>query len=231
MASNVNEAAVAAIQGQGVTPPTLGTKADMAPLTAAGIDLARRTMVMIGVAFTTLLILLLWADVSQRAEISKTNERLYSLFETDQRSSLESRLAATVALLEHSAADPAWSVPETSEAKQLIDDALKMASLTADQRASLDGKCLPLPASVTPGRAAILIQCAQTLKKIFGRGEGFGLKVETIQAQQKFLAEERAAYRTFWIQVAQLILINLLLPILTALLGYIFGTQQGQKTT
>ena len=38
------------------------------------------------------------------------------------------------------------------------------------------------------------------------------------------LADQRAAFRAFWLQMAQLILLNLLLPLLTALLGYIFGT-------
>ena len=44
------------------------------------------------------------------------------------------------------------------------------------------------------------------------------------------LAEERAAFRAFWLQIAQLILLNLLLPLLTALLGYIFGTSRAART-
>jgi hypothetical protein len=42
--------------------------------------------------------------------------------------------------------------------------------------------------------------------------------------------EQRVAMHAFWIQAAQLILLNLLLPLLTALFGYIFGTQQAQRT-
>ena len=42
--------------------------------------------------------------------------------------------------------------------------------------------------------------------------------------------EQRQSLHLFWIQVAQLILLNLLLPLLTALFGYIFGTQQAQRT-
>lgn len=230
MADGVNAAAVAAIQGQGVAPPVLGTKAEMAPLTAAGIDLARRTMVMIGVAVLALLILLLSAETGQRADIAKTNERLSSIFEKSERPLVEPRLETVVAVFRRAAVDPLWPVPSVDEAQALIDDALKLPSLTAEDRSALEGKCIPIPAAATPDRAAVLEHCAQTLMKIFSRGEANAIKIEAMKSVQQSLAEERAAHRAFWMQVAQLILINLLLPILTALLGYIFGTQQGQKT-
>jgi hypothetical protein len=38
--------------------------------------------------------------------------------------------------------------------------------------------------------------------------------------------EHRQAFRSFWLQAAQLVLLNLLLPLLTALLGYIFGSRE-----
>jgi hypothetical protein len=38
--------------------------------------------------------------------------------------------------------------------------------------------------------------------------------------------EHHQAFRMFWLQAAQLILLNLFLPIIAALLGYIFGAQQ-----
>lgn len=44
-------------------------------------------------------------------------------------------------------------------------------------------------------------------------------------AADKFSAQ-RQTFHAFWLQAAQLVLLNLLLPILTALLGYIFGSQQ-----
>jgi hypothetical protein len=48
------------------------------------------------------------------------------------------------------------------------------------------------------------------------------LLIETVGARQK-------EAREFCMQVAQLILLSLFLPILTALLGYIFGTRQGDE--
>jgi hypothetical protein len=38
--------------------------------------------------------------------------------------------------------------------------------------------------------------------------------------------DHRQAFRLFWLQAAQLVLLNLLLPLLTALLGYIFGSRE-----
>jgi hypothetical protein len=40
----------------------------------------------------------------------------------------------------------------------------------------------------------------------------------------------RAAFRTFWLEITKTILLNVLLPVLTALLGYVFGTTQTAAT-
>jgi hypothetical protein len=42
------------------------------------------------------------------------------------------------------------------------------------------------------------------------------------------LSEEKRAYRKFIIEVSQLVLLNLLLPTLTAILGYIFGSNESK---
>jgi hypothetical protein len=41
------------------------------------------------------------------------------------------------------------------------------------------------------------------------------------------LQEEKKNYRDFIIQISQMVLLNLLLPTLTAILGYIFGSREG----
>jgi hypothetical protein len=40
------------------------------------------------------------------------------------------------------------------------------------------------------------------------------------------LAESRRASRDFWTAFSQFLLLNLLLPVLTAILGYVFGTMR-----
>lgn len=49
-----------------------------------------------------------------------------------------------------------------------------------------------------------------------------GRPAEFIQAVET----QRAAFRTFWLELTKTILLNVLLPVLTALLGYVFGTTQ-----
>ena len=44
------------------------------------------------------------------------------------------------------------------------------------------------------------------------------------------LSAEKKAYRDFLTQMSQMILLNLLLPTLTAILGYIFGSREGKTS-
>jgi hypothetical protein len=40
---------------------------------------------------------------------------------------------------------------------------------------------------------------------------------------------QRTSFRTFWMEITRTILLNVLLPVLTALLGYVFGTTAQRK--
>lgn len=53
----------------------------------------------------------------------------------------------------------------------------------------------------------------------------FANKLQLIKALQ----EEKKNYRDFIMQITQLVLLNLLLPTLTAILGYIFGSKEGNR--
>ena len=49
---------------------------------------------------------------------------------------------------------------------------------------------------------------------------------EQINTALSAIRTERAAFRAFWFDTLQLILLNVLFPTLTALLGYVFGTSR-----
>ena len=57
-----------------------------------------------------------------------------------------------------------------------------------------------------------------------------GSKPEAAEAAVKAIAEkitaDRTSFHEFWLKVLQVVLLNVLLPVLTALLGYVFGTRQ-----
>jgi len=45
------------------------------------------------------------------------------------------------------------------------------------------------------------------------------------------LDSKQASFRAFWFDILQLILLNVLFPTLTALLGYVFGTSRNNKSS
>lgn len=47
----------------------------------------------------------------------------------------------------------------------------------------------------------------------------------------RVLREHQESVRGHWLTLAQLVLLNILFPVLTALLGYIFGTQEASRNT
>jgi hypothetical protein len=49
------------------------------------------------------------------------------------------------------------------------------------------------------------------------------------EAKFRAITEERAAFRAFWFELTKTVLLNVFLPVLTALLGYVFGTTQVNK--
>jgi len=53
----------------------------------------------------------------------------------------------------------------------------------------------------------------------------FNRKLEIIRVIQ----EEKKNYRDFTLQIAQMVLLNLLLPVLTAILGYIFASTKNRE--
>lgn len=53
-----------------------------------------------------------------------------------------------------------------------------------------------------------------------------GLTVEGIKGLADELSKSLESFRAFWFDTLQLILLNVLFPTLTALLGYVFGTSK-----
>lgn len=54
--------------------------------------------------------------------------------------------------------------------------------------------------------------------------------LKEINALLTDVGAQRIAFRTFWFDTLQLILLNVLFPTLTALLGYVFGTSRNSSS-
>ena len=84
--------------------------------------------------------------------------------------------------------------------------------------------------TVDLSQGAELARANDAMVRQAGLGNAAGAEqVRVLGDLAKQLGEQRAAFRAFWLQMAQLILLNLLLPLLTALLGYIFGATQASS--
>jgi hypothetical protein len=77
-------------------------------------------------------------------------------------------------------------------------------------------------------RANALDECVQILGPLRQVSASQAIDLDRLRLMREYAKdahEHRQAFRAFWLQAAQLVLLNLLLPVLTALLGYIFGSQ------
>jgi hypothetical protein len=113
-------------------------------------------------------------------------------------------------------------------ADQLLKLIDKVPSISNDQKNKLK-QCNPLPADNT--RKDKLDACLTILGDIRkGTMEAAAVLTRAQVAGDSVvkIGEQRQNLHLFWVQAAQLVLLNLLLPLLTALFGYIFGTQQQQ---
>ncbi len=205
-----------------------GTTTPMGELAKAGVGLADFVLRMIVGAVAILLVMALISEWRETTASNKAAELIFTALPTGAPATEDKQLSGVVTLLRQAAANPILVLPpvEIENARSLIDKALKLPAITGEQKASLDKKCIPLPLQATKDRAAILERCAATLATVFAPATPDAQRLALIKELQKAQAEERTARRAFWMQIAQLVLINLLLPILTALLGYIFGTRQ-----
>jgi hypothetical protein len=72
-------------------------------------------------------------------------------------------------------------------------------------------------------------ECARILDPLRQVSAGQAIDLDRLRLMKDYAKDahdHRQAFRSFWLQAAQLVLLNLLLPLLTALLGYIFGSQR-----
>jgi hypothetical protein len=72
-------------------------------------------------------------------------------------------------------------------------------------------------------------ECVQILDPLRQVSASQAIELDRLRMMKEYAKgahDHRQAFRLFWLQAAQLVLLNLLLPLLTALLGYIFGSRE-----
>ncbi len=116
-------------------------------------------------------------------------------------------------------------------ARKVVAQIVQLPAITTAQRTQLQG-CVPPPAATDAARASKIEDCLILLgavKQATLQALASGTDAKIAADSSGRIGDQRENLHKFWIQAAQLILLNLLLPLLTALFGYIFGTQQVQQ--
>lgn len=211
-----------------------GLKAgDMPPVAAAGVNLATIVLGIVAGAIVILMAYLVWMDwtiatnVGDSYKQALTSNRAGAEFYTLDR--LE-RFASDLSTARSNSTQTlsAAAAQKDQEAIQMLG---QLPSLTSAQQAQLK-QCVPLPTDSS--RNEKLDQCvtiANSVRQAALEAASSSTTAQIAGEATTKIHEQRQSLHTFWIQVAQLILLNLLLPLLTALFGYIFGTQQSQRAS
>jgi hypothetical protein len=213
------------------TPESIGVTAEkLSPIAQAGVSLTKRVLRImvgsIGALLCCLLIvelLLAWnADSANKAALARETARM------EVASGLVRGLdQLSVDLAEaRSDASLTWERDSLRNAHLVLKMIGRLPGVAAEHKAQLSA-CVPPPAAAS--RGAQLDRCLATVEGLTRAVLDPGSSASGCQTTNEAAVrpqDQRANFHQFWLQTAQLVLLNLLLPILTALLGYIFGTHR-----
>lgn len=214
-----------------VTPANINniTVAPMPEVVAAGVTLAKCVLMIMTGALLVLFVYLGIMDYRTGSDISPMYDRIinpnkigaeiYTLSEFDRMitdlSDLTSGKSASI------------SDAARTNIKSVISLVDKLRSIPLSEK-NIIKNCDAIPSDDT--KAQFIKQCVDSLEGVRQAAVDASSGIADAQIAADFagkVIDERAALHSFWIQSAQLILLNLLLPLLTGLFGYVFGTQQG----
>jgi len=212
-----------------VAPTSQGVAATTMPaVAAAGVSLAKIVLAIVASVILILMGYLVWMDFRIAADVAGAYRQALTPSRVGSEFFTLDRLERFTADLNAARANPKQTMSQESdqrgrEAIKLLAD---LPSLTSTEKTQLS-QCLPLPTDAS--RSDKLTQCVAIAENV--RQAALTAAASTMSAQMAGesvgkIQDQRQSLHQFWIQVAQLILLNLLLPLLTALFGYIFGTQQ-----
>ena len=204
------------------------------PLLERGVGLARTIILVISVTICMLVLALSIVEYSQIKNSRKVEERVLVMIESRTPKALQKSLNVVGIALSR-------RLPATREsiakAELAVASLQSVGVLTVEQSDTL-AECLTMREASTTTMADFskasgreqspaAKQCALVLSTARAAADLARDDVEMTRALREIAKDVREAQqstRSFWLQVAQLLLLNLLLPVLTALLGYIFGS-------
>ncbi|WP_150118955.1 hypothetical protein [Massilia sp. NR 4-1] len=217
---------------QPVNPPTV-PDGKLAPLSAAGVKLTQWVLLILA----AVLAILLFAITVQEWRVIGITSSAYArtLEHTEaiqpgiiKSPSLEAALTAVKSL---QGAEPE---PAKQAAGQLIENLKKFRTEHPERAAEVDKLLSDASAMIADGKIDEALR-KPLLARLENMRPNAGTPAEALdllraqQELQKAYAESVNQTREFWKSMAQMILINLLLPTLTGLLGYVFASKANDQ--
>lgn len=200
-----------------------------------GFDLAKIVLSMTAGSIVLFLIYLVFME----STISSDIRRQYRHILVPNRLAAEMMTTAGLEQLSkdlgHAKTNPSdqWSAESEQNAENILKLIKELPSIGSEQKSQMSN-CIPPPPDKT--KDTDRDNKIETCLNILGGIRQAMLVAADASADAKVagdatfkIGEQRKDLHTFWVQAAQLVLLNLLLPLLTALFGYIFGRQQEQQ--
>lgn len=218
----------------------------MPPVAAAGVRLAKIVLAITAGSIAGLILYLVTMEFIVRGDVRDAYQQVFNPSRIGSEFYTLGRLEKLLLDLATARRDPNWLMSKESlqNAESIMAMLKQLPSVTTTQKAQL-ADCVPLPPASIPAssngpviipppmsRDDKLDRCIATIEYIRQAALEAAAGVTDAQLATESatkINEHRQSLHTFWVQAAQLILLNLLLPLLTALFGYIFGTQQAQR--
>jgi hypothetical protein len=208
--------------------PGLSIKIPMPAVTAAGVRLAYCVLAIIVFSIVCLAAYLCLMDFKIAADISDAYKKVSSVGATGAEFSTIKQFESLYSELSKAKADSNFQLTAEAidDSKAMSASIAQMPSVSSDDKSKM-AHCAPPPTDGS--RVNVVDQCLRLLDDLKSAIIADSVSVARAQiasdASNK-INDQRLAFHNFWIQAAQLILLNLLLPLVTALFGYVFGTQQ-----
>ena len=213
--------------------PGVSAVVSLPPTAAAGVVLAKIVLAITAGSIAAFILYLIFMDITVASDVNSAYQQVYSVGPMGAEFNMVQSIEAVSTDL-NKAKDPKFqlSADIIKKEEDIGASVAQLPSVLPAERSVLT-TCAPPPTDQATRESAI-DQCLNLLAQL---KEGLLAEASSVAHSQAAadavnkIGEQRQSLHTFWIQAAQLVLLNLLLPLLTALFGYIFGTQQSQRTS
>ena len=213
-------------------PPVKGLTASMDPKAAAGIQLSKIVLGLMAGALFFFWVYLFCMEFIINQDLGRMYGQIVNPNRIGSEVHVFGQIETMIADVQNLASSPdaKFSAAAQSNVDKVAEMVGSLRSVSATDKSTILA-CRDLPSvEDRPGLAA---RCVGALESIRTAAIEASSGVADAEIVGKFAAQaiqQRDSFHAFWIQAAQLVLLNLLLPLLTGLFGYIFGTSQSART-